>query len=778
MSFTDELFKRRILQILAIYLGFTFAAFEFTDIIVERYGLSDGLVDAVLVGLIALLPSVVMLAWNHGAPGKDRWRKRELVGIPLNVLVAGALLMKLTATTAPEAASELRTATDENGQAVTMEVPRQDLVDRVTVFFFDPESFTDVAPWEAYALSQLIGSGLNRDLFVETYSVYQQYSQGHIWKIKRAGHENGLGAPVTLLADIANGYHQDFFTTGTLQATQEGYRATVRLFRARPLEEVASIEVAGANLFELADASIDGLIPHLSAPSDDTVLRPRLPAEEVLTDNVDALRLYIEGLNAITMRNDFGAAIASWGEAVALDPSFAAAFEELVNSHSNQGEYDQALGYVKQLNRLTHKLTERKQILLKARGYQLRNEMEKATQVFEMWTELHAEDHNSWTSLGYNYLWNGNRTDDALQAFQKSLEIMPNQHWLIWQIARLHQVRGEEDLAIEAYERYHKILPENYLPLIALGDIYTHRGDLTKAENYFNQGKLAQTEMVTPVLRLAMNQARQGNVNEAFVLFDEAEFIAEAPRQHAAVLGARARVRALLGQPKAALKLLKKQLEIGSQTQSRLDANINHMRAMLVYVQAGANDEAEAYLASMDDLFAPPFDFIPSIGYMILRMAEGNAEDARLHNRKVDQAIEESNRTDLKYLTEYTLGIIQRSEGEVEEGLSRLENALALAKKSIQQVNDDGETDIEDVRLELANTALAADRPDRALAVLNPILTSWPMHPEANWLAAQAHHKLGDGEAAAAAQANAQRLWTDAEPEFEMAQAAQEPLGS
>ena len=42
--------------------------------------------------MIVMLPAVALLAYNHGAPGRDRWTKTERVFVPLNVLVAAAMI--------------------------------------------------------------------------------------------------------------------------------------------------------------------------------------------------------------------------------------------------------------------------------------------------------------------------------------------------------------------------------------------------------------------------------------------------------------------------------------------------------------------------------------------------------------------------------------------------------------------------------------------------------------------------------------------------------------
>ena len=46
-----------------------------------------------LIALIGILPSVLILAYFHGAPGKDEWTKIEKIGIPLNILFIFCILV-------------------------------------------------------------------------------------------------------------------------------------------------------------------------------------------------------------------------------------------------------------------------------------------------------------------------------------------------------------------------------------------------------------------------------------------------------------------------------------------------------------------------------------------------------------------------------------------------------------------------------------------------------------------------------------------------------------
>jgi hypothetical protein len=67
-GFTTELFRRRIPQILGAYLIASWAVLEFADWAVNRYLLSPYLVDFAFALLALMAPSVLLLAWFHGAP--------------------------------------------------------------------------------------------------------------------------------------------------------------------------------------------------------------------------------------------------------------------------------------------------------------------------------------------------------------------------------------------------------------------------------------------------------------------------------------------------------------------------------------------------------------------------------------------------------------------------------------------------------------------------------------------------------------------------------------
>ena len=91
-TFLRKLLDRRVPQILGSYFVGATTLIFFIDWLVAKYGFSDNYTSLALFGLISILPSVIILAYFHGAPGKDDWTKVERIGIPINIMfIAGVL---------------------------------------------------------------------------------------------------------------------------------------------------------------------------------------------------------------------------------------------------------------------------------------------------------------------------------------------------------------------------------------------------------------------------------------------------------------------------------------------------------------------------------------------------------------------------------------------------------------------------------------------------------------------------------------------------------------
>ena len=91
-SFIKELLARRIPQIIGSYIIAGTSLVLFIDWLTVRYEFPQYYVTLALFGIISIIPSVIILAYFHGAPGKDQWTIIEKIGIPANILFIATML--------------------------------------------------------------------------------------------------------------------------------------------------------------------------------------------------------------------------------------------------------------------------------------------------------------------------------------------------------------------------------------------------------------------------------------------------------------------------------------------------------------------------------------------------------------------------------------------------------------------------------------------------------------------------------------------------------------
>ena len=92
-SFIKELLSRRIPQILGSYFIASTSMILFLDWLKVNYAFPKEFITLALFGVVSILPSVIILAYFHGAPGKDEWTKIEKIGVPINIIFIFSILV-------------------------------------------------------------------------------------------------------------------------------------------------------------------------------------------------------------------------------------------------------------------------------------------------------------------------------------------------------------------------------------------------------------------------------------------------------------------------------------------------------------------------------------------------------------------------------------------------------------------------------------------------------------------------------------------------------------
>ena len=761
-SWVGELMRRRVPQILGLYLGAAWIILEFTNLIVGRYLLSDTWVDMVLITLLALIPTVAMMAWNHGAPGPDEWTRREAVGIGANVAAAIAILVTLFGGEELGAAAYTVETVDEQGNPVVQEVPKADFFSTVQIFFANPDDSLGDDHWLVYAAPVMMETALDQDPFVNAGTLYDGGAEGLIWRAQRAGYRDGLNLPVGLMREIAAASLLDHFVATGLAKRGNEYVMDIQLYQSSPLKRLKEGQVAAVDPYRLMDEAAVFVKEHLDVQKSGTRVADEFPIAELLTPSLPALRHFIEGERLLLFENDPELASAAFQEATSEDPSFARAYFALADTLLEAGDFvegrkalDQALAY-------KFRLPEDLQYSARAVAYALDQDFERERALYEMWSRLRPTATEPLNRLALKLAYDFDQPEQALRYFEASYDINPGQDWLLSHIAAVHMSTGRFDQAETLLTRAFELRPDNYLPLATLADMEIRRGNLGRAREHLEQAALVGSDMVTPQTKLAELSLREGDIEQAQRSLETAENIARAPRQTVVILEQQLVFERIRGRPKAALDMLPTMAELQSRYLDPVDNLVDvWMLNMDLYGLANLAEEGEAQLEALGEGLTGPLRGLLDIGRLKLRLGAGDTQGAEAMLEPVENLIEAFNAGAMRYALKLSEAAVKLEQGDPEGAAEAAQSAVDTYRRSTKSAYPMYDYYVM-VRL-LGTSLRRTGRLEEAVQVLETGLAEWPHHPMLNLELAVALGELGRNDAALSALEKSLEMWRDAE---------------
>lgn len=773
-TFLQNLKHRRVPQILGLYLGTCWGIIQFTTWLVERYLLTEILVDIAAVTLFSLIPTVFLLAYTHGAPGKDHWTRLEKVGVPCNLAVTLGLLVFIVYGEDLGATATKIELTDEEGQTIERLVPKEAFRRRAALFFWDNRTGDESLDWLQYGLPAMLAADLSQDLFLDIWTPHAHYSgRSAFARLRSAGHEDGLTVPLALLQEVAAEIHRGHFVTGSFTGRADQLDLSLTLYQTDPVRELATHSVSGADPQALVDQLTPLLKRDLEVPESSEQLADDLPIGEQWSQDLSAIEAYVAGQNALLFDNDYAAAVAHWQRCVERDPSFARTYLELSTALLNQGELQAAAEAIAAGLRHDYKLTEGERIALRGLSYSLQGDFERRTRLNEMWTELEPTNVNARIALATAYRWTGNRVDQALATYEEVYTLDPSQDWVLLEIGKLAKVRGDREAAIAHFKRYATLHRDEQAPLLSIGMMQQEDGDLAAAREAYERAALVDTGRVGPLLHLASLDLAEGDVGGARRQLDEAEATAFTPQAAMAVLEARLAFHERRGQSQQAFALLPRieaaAARFANPVSVMMDGKILYLDR---YVPVGKRDEAEAQLAAFAAQLDPPMDEFVNLGYLFVAMRAQDAAAMEVYRGKAEAAIARWHRQDLSPITENAKASALALRGRHAEAAEAYRHTLALYEGSIQS-SEERSSKFE-LLVQLGRSRRLAGDPEAAADALEQTLAAIPYHPEANLEMARLQQAAGNTAAARRHLEKALHIWAEADESFTLAQEARD----
>lgn len=771
-DFISEIRERRVLPAVGVYAAGCWVLIEILDRLVERYLLSPYITDAAFWGLYSMIPAVVLVAWSHGKPGKDRATAAEKVGVPMNLIATAGLLFTLFGGKDLGAAANAVTVANEEGVRETHYIPAESFRRRMAVFFFDNESGRPELDWLQYGITELLVQDLQQNPFVLASSPWANFGNGFYARRRAAGFEDGLDAPRSLMREIAVDANRQYFVEGSLDEVSGEYRITVRIWDAETLQQVAELKRSGFDLYRTVDQLSVDLFEALDVPTGGGRILEDLPLAETFGESEQALRAFVAGLNERLFTNDVQASNAHFDDALEADPGFVMAWFTKAMNLIEAGDLPAAQAALAKAQELDYRLPSRDRAMIKQLSYRLSGQQDKLLAFLRLQVQL-RDDASSYSTLAFLLMAMG-ELEDAKRQYESALERDALNLGIHLQLASLERATGHPEAAIAHARTYLEEKPEDASGHLVLGDLLRDRGELDSAREHYLQASLLANEPVDAFLRLADVAARRGDEAGARNLIGQADASTRIPLALGLVRQAAARLESRYGRLRASIDQLYAQEEYLSQSVAPYQVALaTYIPIASSYLELGELDQARAAVAKAESLIQPPLDRFMSFVSATILAREGRFEEAEEQLAQAAALVEEFRLEDLRSQVDLVEGLIRFHEGDYPAAAAAYRSARDRTARSVIAGNDASlvlpELDAytADALIRVGDLEAAANAIDRGFELD-------PSYPRL-WLMRARHQQAMGARALALASVNyALAIWKDADPEFRLYREARE----
>ena len=749
----QELAHRRVPQVLGLYLVGAWTFMEFFDSIIGRHNLSPHWIDISLLAIISMLPTVIILAYRHGAPGAQSWSKVEKVGIPANVIAMAALLMFNFADKDLGTRAEIIEGVAPDGSMLTVVRPNEEYRKRIYIGFFKLNA-TGIDDSMKLGLSHSLGVDLDQDPYTNTYNAVSSTRP-----LIEADFTD-LSAPLTLMLKIARDNRMQYYLDGTLSNSTGGQlQLLVNVYDVADGKKLATITSSPqSNLFMTVDDVTPQIKKAIGLPDVIIDESPDLPIEEQLTSNLEAYAKYVSAIKELNLFNNFQAGEQLLTEAIDLDQSFAVALSDLAVNYLNQTRVNEGLEVLKKAEKHSYRLPVDRKFSLATFGNIFKGQLDSAKATLEQWLSLYPESIQAWSSK-VNLHRILNQRELAIEAIDVLLRLEPYATYRYLDKGQFYVSMGKLDEAIEAFTLYAEKNPTNATAHILLGDTYRRQGNFEISNQQYQMAQALETNSLQSERRLLENMKREGKFQEAEIgylqLIDEAN-------SDITKLELSRELRSLYletGRDLEALDWYDQSYELLKSIAPESNILMTKMYESWVYARAGQIARGQVLIDEAVDALQRFDNDLYRVNVMI-----GQTMFNVFHDSSVDPipVIDEVQQRVAKFIGTGNDHTFQLMRGIAYHLTERHKEAIPLLTEYTAQFpNQD-----RNLWIALADSLLITDKVAEAMSIYQDLLIEYPAFPLAHFGLAKAHFKEGDYSSANAAIEVALNGWNSADEQY------------
>ncbi len=635
VNFFRDMWRRRVMQITAIYLVLAYLLRLLMGLVVNEFMLSPHLVNLVWFLLIAMIPSMILIAYFHGR-GVTRWTRWELIGLPVNLFGALLLIFFMFKGKDMGAITTTLTMQNEDGEAVERLVLKNEFRKNILLFNFKNNSGDTALDYLQYGMADMMQQDLNQDLFMNSST-----TRTFLSKIREAGYENTVGLPVTLMKRFADQRHYNHFVAGELKKEGQELIMDARVYDTELTKLIKEIQVRGKDPFVLVDDITPEIKRAVGLAESQIASATDLPIAEMYTGSEKALYYYSRAIDAESRNN--------WNEnsrllemAIKEDPAFTMAQLKMALALLNLGNLEKARANLSGALQYLHKLPDRQQFVAKYVYYVLEMQPDKALAVLKMWIDLYPDDIVGRETLAERYAAK-NMFHEAIGEYRKILELDPERYEMLQLLGAYYLKTGMNDSSLFYYQWYADALPKQSQSYRNLGVYYRTLGDMEKARESYEKALLVadMSELVPIKVDLANISRHMGDFDKALQQFTGALADARTAADSATVYDGMQKFYLVRGQADKALEYYEMKLAKYMRFIPPRQQLVFQLFTVDIYATAGEESLAYEKLEAIAGELESPLDNLAPFGYMLIYAETGQADKIKDAMKGAEELIQD-----------------------------------------------------------------------------------------------------------------------------------------
>jgi serine/threonine protein kinase/Tfp pilus assembly protein PilF len=239
---------------------------------------------------------------------------------------------------------------------------------------------------------------------------------------------------------------------------------------------------------------------------------------DVTTSSMEAYRHYLKGIEE-TDNSFYPKALESFKKAVALDPTFAAAYQYLSWAHDAMYETAASREALEKAMTLAQKATEKERLYIEADSAAfVENDIEKSIRVLEKLIRKYPKEKRAHLTLAQTYGYH--QWDKAIEELNRTLDIDPNYAEAINDLGLFYRYRGDFEKARALFNRYAAALGDKADGLDSLANLDFREGRVEEAEAKFKEVLKLRPDFVWSTMALQYLAALKQDYPQALRLLD------------------------------------------------------------------------------------------------------------------------------------------------------------------------------------------------------------------------------------------------------------------